>query len=128
MAKFVYTSLFSWLVEAINRSLEGNKEHTTRSISILDMYGFESVQVYNILNVMFVYINVSCDGCHLISECLLQKNSFEQMLINYADERLHQHFVRHLFKLEQDVSVTCLYSFCLSFTHKINRNFFLLGI
>lgn len=74
LAKFVYTSLFSWLVEAINRSLEGNKEHTTRSISILDMYGFESVQ----------------------------KNSLEQMLINYADERLHQHFVRHLFKLEQE--------------------------
>ncbi|KAK9074189.1 hypothetical protein SSX86_006786 [Deinandra increscens subsp. villosa] len=74
LAKFVYTSLFSWLVETINRSLEGETEPTGRSISILDIYGFESYQ----------------------------KNSFEQLLINYADERLHQHFIRHLFKLEQE--------------------------
>ncbi|KAI3703863.1 hypothetical protein L1987_74059 [Smallanthus sonchifolius] len=74
LAKFVYTSLFSWLVETINRSLEGDKKLTGRFISILDTYGFES----------------------------LQKNSFEQLLINYADERLYQHFIRHLFKLEQE--------------------------
>lgn len=74
IAKFVYTSLFSWLVEAINTSLEGDKDLTGRSISILDTYGFES----------------------------FSKNSFEQLLINYADERLHQHFIRHLLKLEQE--------------------------
>ncbi|KAK1418061.1 hypothetical protein QVD17_27199 [Tagetes erecta] len=74
LAKFVYTSLFSWLVKTINTSLGGYKELSGRSISILDTYGFESYQ----------------------------KNSFEQLLINYADERLHQHFIRHLFKLEQE--------------------------
>ncbi|KAJ0715594.1 putative myosin ATPase [Helianthus annuus] len=74
LAKFVYTSLFSWLVETINRSLKGDKEVTGRSVSVLDIYGFES----------------------------FQKNSFEQLLINYANERLHQHFIRHLFKLEQE--------------------------
>ncbi|XVF70406.1 hypothetical protein PTKIN_Ptkin11bG0159000 [Pterospermum kingtungense] len=74
LAKFIYTSLFDWLVDQINKSLEGGKQHTGRSISILDIYGFES----------------------------FKKNSFEQFCINYANERLQQHFKRHLFKLEQE--------------------------
>ncbi|KAJ9568038.1 hypothetical protein OSB04_004004 [Centaurea solstitialis] len=74
LAQFVYESLFSWLVGEINRSLEGGKQHTDRTISIIDIYGFES----------------------------FQKNSFQQFLINYADERLQQHFIRHLCKLEQE--------------------------
>ncbi|KAK4285989.1 hypothetical protein QN277_002610 [Acacia crassicarpa] len=74
LAKFIYARLFDWLVEQINKSLEAGKRCTGRSISILDIYGFES----------------------------FQKNSFEQFCINYANERLQQHFNRHLFKLEQD--------------------------
>ncbi|XP_048441531.1 myosin-2 isoform X2 [Pyrus x bretschneideri] len=74
LAKFIYVSLFDWLVEQINKSLAVGKCRTGRSISILDIHGFES----------------------------FQKNSFEQMCINYANERLQQHFNRHLFKLEQE--------------------------
>ncbi|PWZ37642.1 Myosin-1 [Zea mays] len=33
---------------------------------------------------------------------LTQKNGFEQFCINYANERLQQHFNRHLFKLQQE--------------------------
>ncbi|CAH2077785.1 unnamed protein product [Thlaspi arvense] len=74
LAKIIYASLFNWLVEQINTSLEVGKSRTGRSISILDIYGFES----------------------------FKKNSFEQFCINYANERLQQHFNRHLFKLEQE--------------------------
>ncbi|CAD6212984.1 unnamed protein product [Miscanthus lutarioriparius] len=74
LAKSAYASLFEWLVEQINKSLSVGKRRTGRSISILDIYGFES----------------------------FDKNSFEQFCINYANERLQQHFNRHLFKLEQE--------------------------
>nr|BAL60532.2 myosin VIII [Marchantia polymorpha] len=74
LAKAIYANLFDWLVDRINKSLEVGKRRTGRSISILDIYGFES----------------------------FQKNSFEQLCINYANERLQQHFNRHLFKLEQE--------------------------
>ncbi|KAG7957387.1 hypothetical protein I3843_11G172000 [Carya illinoinensis] len=74
LAKFIYASMFDWVVEQINKSLQGGKQHTGRSISILDIYGFES----------------------------FQRNGFEQFCINYANERLQQHFNRHLFKLEQE--------------------------
>ncbi|GKV42526.1 hypothetical protein SLEP1_g49919 [Rubroshorea leprosula] len=74
LAKFIYASLFDWLLEQINKSLEVGKWCTGRSISILDIFGFES----------------------------FKKNSFEQFCINYANERLQQHFNRHLLKLEQE--------------------------
>ncbi|XP_033140807.1 myosin-2 [Brassica rapa] len=74
IAKFIYASLFDWLVEQINIALEVGKSISGRSISILDIYGFES----------------------------FKNNSFEQFCINYANERLQQHFNRHLFKLEQE--------------------------
>ncbi|KAF3320965.1 Myosin-2 [Carex littledalei] len=75
LAKAIYASLFDWLVEKINKSLEiGDNCCSGRSISILDIYGFES----------------------------FYKNGFEQFCINYANERLQQHFNRHLFKLEQE--------------------------
>ncbi|WOH13189.1 hypothetical protein DCAR_0832698 [Daucus carota subsp. sativus] len=74
LAKSMYSCLFDWLVEQINKSLAVGKQRTGRSISILDIYGFES----------------------------FEKNSFEQFCINYANERLQQHFNRHLFKLEQE--------------------------
>ncbi|KAG5241664.1 myosin [Salix suchowensis] len=74
LAKSIYSSLFDWLVEQVNKSLAVGKRRTGRSISILDIYGFES----------------------------FERNSFEQFCINYANERLQQHFNRHLFKLEQE--------------------------
>ncbi|KQK15762.1 myosin-3 isoform X2 [Brachypodium distachyon] len=74
LAKSIYAHLFDWIVEQINHSLGMGRQRTRRSISILDIYGFES----------------------------FNKNGFEQFCINYANERLQQHFNRHLFKLEQE--------------------------
>ncbi|KAM3222696.1 myosin-2 isoform X2 [Capsicum annuum] len=74
LAKFIYANLFDWIVDQMNRNLAMGKEQTGRSINILDIYGFES----------------------------FKKNTFEQFLINYANERLQQHVNRHLLKLEQE--------------------------
>ncbi|XP_062189417.1 myosin-3-like [Phragmites australis] len=74
LAKSIYAHLFDWIVEQINHSLGMGRQCTWRSISILDIYGFEC----------------------------FNKNGFEQFCINYANERLQQHFNRHLFKLQQE--------------------------
>jgi len=76
VAKFVYSSLFDWLVEIINASLS-TEEVSSRAncfIGVLDIYGFEH----------------------------FAKNSFEQFCINYANEKLQQEFNQHVFKLEQE--------------------------
>jgi len=47
LSKFIYADLFEWLVVQINKSFEvGELMITGRSISILDIYGFESFKVY----------------------------------------------------------------------------------
>ncbi|KAK6785502.1 hypothetical protein RDI58_018957 [Solanum bulbocastanum] len=74
LAKFIYANLFDWIVYQMNRNLAMDKEQMGRSINILDIYGFES----------------------------FKRNTFEQFLINYANERLQQHVNRHLLKLEQE--------------------------
>ena len=46
LAKNVYVRLFDWLVAAINRKISalGSGRRSTRTIGILDIYGFESFQ------------------------------------------------------------------------------------
>ncbi len=75
VAKFIYSSLFDWLVDVINRSLATEEvlNRVSSFIGVLDIYGFEH----------------------------FAKNSFEQFCINYANEKLQQEFNQHVFKLEQ---------------------------
>uniref|UniRef100_A0ABM5EXW0 Unconventional myosin-Vc isoform X1 n=1 Tax=Pogona vitticeps TaxID=103695 RepID=A0ABM5EXW0_9SAUR len=73
LAKKIYSHLFDFIVERINKALLfSGRQHTF--IGVLDIYGFETFDM----------------------------NSFEQFCINYANEKLQQQFNLHVFKLEQE--------------------------
>ena len=71
LAKTLYARLFDHLVEKINDRLWTNKKDD-RSISILDIFGFE----------------------------IFDKNSFEQLCINFTNERLQQLYTKYIFENE----------------------------
>ncbi|KAK8930649.1 hypothetical protein KSP39_PZI016458 [Platanthera zijinensis] len=73
LAKTLYAELFDWLVENINKSV-GQDMDSKLQIGVLDIYGFEC----------------------------FKNNSFEQFCINFANEKLQQHFNEHVFKMEQE--------------------------
>lgn len=72
-AKALYSGLFNWLVSKINSIIHKGGTHDAHRMSVLDIFGFES----------------------------LEENSFEQLCINYANESLQLFFNKHVFKLEQ---------------------------
>ncbi|KAK0734208.1 myosin-1 [Lasiosphaeria miniovina] len=73
LAKAIYNNLFDWIVERINQSLKA-RQAAINSIGILDIYGFE----------------------------IFEKNSFEQLCINYVNEKLQQIFIQLTLKAEQE--------------------------
>merc|ERR1719211_651064 len=74
IAKATYERLFKWIVTRINRSLDRTKRQGASFIGILDIAGFE----------------------------IFGLNSFEQLCINYTNEKLQQLFNHTMFILEQE--------------------------
>lgn len=74
--KGIYGRVFEWIVNKINNAVYTPLQDASQfraSIGVLDIFGFES----------------------------FERNSFEQLCINFANENLQQFFVQHIFKLEQ---------------------------
>merc|ERR1719187_1225287 len=74
ISKATYERLFKWIVTRINRSLDRTKRQGASFIGILDIAGFE----------------------------IFELNSFEQLCINYTNEKLQQLFNHTMFILEQE--------------------------
>jgi len=76
LAKSIYDRSFSWLVERLNQSLVSKRDDVERStvMGLLDIYGFE----------------------------ILAENGFEQVCINYCNEKLQQLFIELTLKSEQE--------------------------
>lgn len=82
LAKEIYGRIFSFIVYQANQSLQADEFRSIAlsddvdkalSIGVLDIFGFEK----------------------------FKSNSFEQLCINYANEKLHQYFVTYVLKKEQ---------------------------
>ncbi|EDL79079.1 similar to myosin IIIB (predicted) [Rattus norvegicus] len=71
MSKALYGRLFSWIVNRINTLLHSAEDRM--NVGILDIFGFED----------------------------FQRNSFEQLCINIANEQVQFYFNQHVFALEQ---------------------------
>ena len=77
IAKATYERLFKWIVTRINRSLDRTKRQGASFIGILDIAGFE----------------------------IFELNSFEQLCINYTNEKLQQLF-NHTVSIFSDVMIS----------------------
>ncbi|KAJ4931778.1 hypothetical protein JOQ06_010218 [Pogonophryne albipinna] len=74
LAKAMYERLFRWIVARVNKTLNKSKRQSSSFLGILDIAGFE----------------------------IFEDNSFEQLCINYTNERLQQLFNHTMFVLEQE--------------------------
>ncbi|VDL72666.1 unnamed protein product [Nippostrongylus brasiliensis] len=74
IAKASYERMFKWLVNRINKSLDRTRRQGASFIGILDIAGFE----------------------------IFELNSFEQLCINFTNEKLQQLFNNTMFIMEQE--------------------------
>ena len=75
LAKALYSRLFDHLLVRVNESIKGKMTDDALFIGLLDVFGFEFFEV----------------------------NSYEQLCINFANEKLQQFFLRFIFKAELEL-------------------------
>lgn len=80
LAKIIYEKLFGYIVFKINKSLDHNDEDANQNESNLNFIGLLDIAGFEIFD----------------------KNSLEQLLINFTNENLQQFFNHHMFILEQE--------------------------
>ncbi|OZC08600.1 hypothetical protein X798_04403 [Onchocerca flexuosa] len=90
LGKAIYSRMFRWIIDRCNKTLDQNKESRKYFIGVLDIAGFEIFDVQ-------AFSFKEADKLH--NEYL---NSFEQLWINFVNERLQQFFNHHMFVLEQE--------------------------
>ncbi|RUP48706.1 P-loop containing nucleoside triphosphate hydrolase protein [Jimgerdemannia flammicorona] len=73
LSKAIYNNLFEWIVDRVNVSLK-QRSASDHVIGVLDIYGFE----------------------------IFDENNFEQLCINYVNEKLQQIFIELTLKTEQE--------------------------
>ncbi|CAK5025246.1 unnamed protein product [Meloidogyne enterolobii] len=74
LAKAIYSRMFRWLINRCNKTLDQRAIERKMWIGVLDIAGFE----------------------------IFDLNSFEQLWINFVNEKLQQFFNHHMFVLEQE--------------------------
>ena len=73
LCKALFERMFFWMIDRVNKAFE-TKQRKAYFIGVLDIAGFE----------------------------IFEYNSFDQLCINYTNERLQQFFNHHMFVLEQE--------------------------
>ncbi|XP_028141300.1 unconventional myosin-Ib [Diabrotica virgifera virgifera] len=73
LCRTLYSRLFTWLINKINDVIKTKTLGKRKNLGVLDLFGFE----------------------------ILENNGFEQLMINYCNEKLHQFVITSTLKEEQ---------------------------
>ncbi|KAL4429083.1 hypothetical protein ABPG74_022169 [Tetrahymena malaccensis] len=76
LARALYDKMFTWIVQSLNMEIlpQNSNPSECLSLGLLDIFGFENFKV----------------------------NSFEQLCINFTNERLQQLYIMYVFKAEEE--------------------------